>query len=229
MVVALATGLGHLPGTSVRIGGGTVVTGAAAVLGLVLMLTRLEYGVLLLPVVGVFVPITVGTGTESAIPAALILAALLLVLWIGRAIGRGDATIVAPGVALPLVAFAIAAVLATVNSDVERNPLVWVPATWTQIQIGGLSLFVLSAAVWLVAANTLRELRWIKWLVWSFIAIGALTILIYLARGGGPGDDQDRRPLLALGDRARARSGPLQRSTVALGPDRDRPGRGRPG
>src|SRR5262249_26525943 len=66
----------------------------------------------------------------------------------------------------------------------EREPLVWVPATWTQIQVGGVSLFVLSAAVWLVTANTIRELRWVRWLVWSFIAIGAVTMLIYLARRG---------------------------------------------
>jgi hypothetical protein len=184
LVGALATGLGHLPGTGLRVGGGTIPIAAAAVFALVLMLNRLEYGLLLLPVVAVFVPYAVGTGTESAVPAALILAALILVLWLARAISRGDATIVAPGVALPLVAFAATAVLATVYSDVDRDPLVWVPPTWTQIQVGGVSLFVLSAAVWLVAANTLRELRWVKWLVWSFLAIGAVTMLIYVARGG---------------------------------------------
>jgi O-Antigen ligase len=184
LLAALSAGLGHLPGTSVRVGGSTIVAAAGAVFALVLILTRLEYGVLLLPPVAVLVPFSLGTGTESAIPAVLLLVALLLIFWIGRAIGRGDATIVAPSVALPLVAFAAVAALATVYSDVERDPLVWVPATWTQIQVAGVSLFVLSAATWFVTANTLRELRWVKWLVWSYIGIGALTMLIYLARRG---------------------------------------------
>jgi hypothetical protein len=181
---ALATGLGHLPGTGVRVGETLIVAAAGGVFATILILTRLEYGLLFLPVVAVFVPISVGTGTESQIPGALILAALLFVLWIGRKVSRGDGNIAAPGVALPLVAFALVAILATINSDVERDPLVWVPPTWTQIQIGGVSLFVLSVAVWLVAANTIRDLRWVKWLVWLFIASGAVTILIYFGRHG---------------------------------------------
>jgi hypothetical protein len=184
IVGALATGIGHVPGTGVRIGGTMIVAAVGGAFALALILTRLEYGVLLLPPVAVLVPFSIGTGTESVIPAALILAALLFVLWLARAITRGDATIVAPSVALPLVGFMITAVLATVYSDVDRHPLVWVPPTWTRIQVGGVSLFVLSGAVWLVTSNTLRELRWIKWLVWPFIAIGGLAILGYFARGG---------------------------------------------
>jgi O-antigen ligase len=44
-------------------------------------------------------------------------------------------------------------------------------------QLGGLSIVVLSAGAFLLAANQINDLRWLSRLTWAFLAIGALSIL----------------------------------------------------
>ena len=41
-------------------------------------------------------------------------------------------------------------------------------------QIGGLSVFVLSAGAFLLVAYRVRDLRWLQWITWLFLAIGAI-------------------------------------------------------
>ena len=44
-------------------------------------------------------------------------------------------------------------------------------------QIGAFGVFVLSAAMFLLAGNLIKDLRWLQALVWTFLAIGAVVVL----------------------------------------------------
>src|SRR5262249_48666954 len=57
LVGVLAIGLGHLPGTGVRVGGWAVLAAAVGAVAFALMLIRIEYGLLMLPIVSVFIPL----------------------------------------------------------------------------------------------------------------------------------------------------------------------------
>mgnify|MGYP003580798832 CR=1 FL=1 len=45
-------------------------------------------------------------------------------------------------------------------------------------QLRGLSLVVLSAAIFLLVANQIKDMRWLRWITWSFLALGTLSILL---------------------------------------------------
>lgn len=45
-------------------------------------------------------------------------------------------------------------------------------------QLGGLSIIVLSAATFLLAANQIQDLQWLSRMTWAFIAVGAVSVLI---------------------------------------------------
>ncbi len=49
-------------------------------------------------------------------------------------------------------------------------------------QLGGLSLFVMSAGVFLVAAHRIKDERWLRWMVWFFLAMAAIFILGRIVR-----------------------------------------------
>jgi len=144
-----------------------------------LTLYRLEYGLLLLPVIAAVVPLSIGTGTGSLVVASLLFSGFLLLLWPARMLLRGDLRLANSSITLPLVGFVIAVAVSTVYSEVERPPLVTVWPTFRQAQLGGLSMFVISAAVLLLVMNTLRELHWIERLTFVFLALGAVDIVGY--------------------------------------------------
>ena len=147
-------------------------------------MARIELGILLLTGVAVAVPITVGTGTSSPLVASLLCAFWIVAIWLAHMLATGSVKLAHSFVNLPLLGFTLAAVLATINSNADRNPLVSVPPTWSLIQAGGISVFVASAGVFLVAVNSLTRLRHVRLLVWVFIGLGTLAIAGYLARSG---------------------------------------------
>lgn len=168
-----------LAGPEVLIGG--LLAGAA----IAVTLARIEYGILLLPVVATVVPFAVGTGTASPVVASTLFAAFLAVAWIARMLLTRDLALTRSPVNLPLLGFVLVAALATVGGNVVRDPLVYVWSTFYRVQIGGLAILVLSAGVLFVAMNGIRELRWIRRLVWLFLGIGAVAIVGYLLPGVG--------------------------------------------
>jgi hypothetical protein len=50
-------------------------------------------------------------------------------------------------------------------------------------QLGGLSLYILSAGVFLVTVHRIQDIYWLKWMTWLFLGLGAIVIIGRL--GGG--------------------------------------------
>jgi hypothetical protein len=177
--LAALMGLGRLPRLGVSLSPvlivGVVVAGAV----LVVTLGRIEYGIVTLPVAAAAAPFAIGTGTASVLVAALLFAGYLLIAWIARMLILRRLILRGSPVTVPLVGFALVSVLSTVFSTATQDPLVFFPASWSRIQAGGVSVFVISAATLLLAANNLRDERWVRRLTWVFLSLGAIAIAGY--------------------------------------------------
>jgi hypothetical protein len=178
--LTLLAGLGRLPGGPL-----VLAAAVAAAVGAGLVLARLELGLLLLPVVAVLVPFAIGTGTSTTLVASLLLAAALIGLWLARMLARRQLVVVRSPVNLPLLGFSLAAILATISSNVRRDPLVVFVPSFPQIQAGGLSVFLISAGLFFVTMNCITTARLLSWLTWIMIALGGVVIANYLLLPGG--------------------------------------------
>ena len=46
-------------------------------------------------------------------------------------------------------------------------------------QLGGLSIFILAAGIFLLTAHQIQDLRWLQWLVWLYLALTSLHLLTW--------------------------------------------------
>jgi O-antigen ligase len=108
--------------------------------------------------------------------ATLALAGLLLGLWIFDMMAHRR-QIQLPS-SLPIRPLLILVIVAILAFGIGQMP--WY--TFAQhaplgAQLGGLSLFILSATVFLFAACYIRDIRWLEWMCWFFLAVGTIYIL----------------------------------------------------
>lgn len=157
---------------------------ALAAVAAYVSLMKIEYGILLLPVAGVAVPFSVGTGTQSVVVAALIFGGFLIGLWLTGVFLRREPIIVGRMVTLPALGFLLTAILSTIWGDVARSAIVYVWPTFGQVQLATLGVFVISIGILLLVMHSVREVRWIEYLVWILMALGAVTVVGYMLREG---------------------------------------------
>lgn len=156
---------------------------APAVLAALFVARRLPLGVLTIMVAGLIVPVGLGTGTNTQLNPAIILIPLVLGLWLVSGIVNKE------GIHLPnhravhlLVAFCAAVTLSFV---VGQLPWFDIPGVSTAVQLGGLAVFLLSVAAFLLAAVLLDE-TWLRRLVYTFLTISAIYLLARLTPVIGP-------------------------------------------
>lgn len=177
--LALLGGLGRLP-----LGGRPLVAAIAVAAVLYLVATRIQSGIVLLPVVAVAVPFGIGTGTQSELVAALLLAGFLFLLWIVQLVISQKIVVVKSPINVPLLGFLITTVLSTIASYVIRDPLVLYHPRLIPAQLGGLGTIVISLCTTLVVMNCLADTTWIRRLASVFLALGAATLLFYSVSSG---------------------------------------------
>jgi hypothetical protein len=133
-----------------------------------------------------FVPVTMlldmsdNVGLRGYANEPMLLVALLTALWLLEMIvHQGRISLVRSRPLLPLLALVISVLLAFANGQ-----LLWFlfanPAP-LPAQLAGAAIFLLSAAAFLLVANRVRELRWLRYMTWLFLAIGGLFIVGRLA------------------------------------------------
>jgi O-antigen ligase len=125
-----------------------------------------------------FIPVEIGTGTGSGINLTMILIMVLMGLWlVDMLIQKRSIRIFSSRVMPPLFAFSIIAVLAFFAGQ-----LPWFSFA-TQVsmaaQVGGLVLFLLSAGAFLWIANHVDDLKWLRWMVWIYVALGGLYTFMH--------------------------------------------------
>jgi len=122
---------------------------------------------------GLIVPFGIGTGSESELNPPMLLLILLLGVWLLEMVQRREIRLLPSRTMLPLIALVIVALLAL---GFGQLPWFATNAAPIRAQIGGLTIFLLSASAFLVTCHLVKDLRWLERLTWVFIAVGGLYI-----------------------------------------------------
>ena len=160
-----------------------VLVAVAAPLAILLVTQRLELSVLAILVTAAFVRFSLPTGTESRIVASLLVTAMLLVLWIAKMLVIDRRLYLVPaGTNVPLLGFVATVLVSYAWSNAFRDPLVVVWKTWPFVQLGGLAVMVLLPGAFLLTANIITDIRWLKMLCGLMILTGVLGLSLRFMR-----------------------------------------------
>jgi O-antigen ligase len=129
------------------------------------------------------VRVSIGTGTQTSMHAGIVLIPLFLGLWVAKMFLRRWFGLAPSPMNLPALGLAGAAGLSLIAGNVPW--LVFAEMAPLRTQLGALATFVISAAAFLLAANEIRSVKWLKALVWTFIGLGAVYIVSRVIPGYG--------------------------------------------
>jgi O-antigen ligase len=126
-----------------------------------------------------FVPIVGPSGVNAAVGVV----AFMLVLWLLKMMAEQRAIrFVESRTILPIFAFVVVSLCSFVLGQLpwfqraQSAPL--------EAQVGGLGIVILSLGAFLLVAHLITELRWLKAMTWTFIALGAIYVLGRIIPGG---------------------------------------------
>jgi O-antigen ligase len=149
----------------------------AACVASVLILRRVEVGLLGLVLTAVTVTFSIGTGTQTSIPFPLLLAPSLLGLWLVKMLRERDLRLYPSRTMWPLLGLVVVSIISWLASLAFWDIHVPVASNRLWVQLGQLSIFWLSPALFLLAANGIREERWLRYIVFAFIALGLAAVV----------------------------------------------------
>jgi hypothetical protein len=120
----------------------------------------------------------------SEVNATLGLVGLLLVLWLmNMMVQKREIKLISSRTILPLLIFVSVAIL---SFGVGQVPwYTFAPSAPMGAQLGGLAIYVLSAGAFLLVAHQVRDVRWLKWMIWLFLVLGSIHITSRLLPEGG--------------------------------------------
>jgi len=151
---------------------------AGTSLTILLILERPESSALAITLTALFVRYTLPTGTASRIVASLLLTVVCIILWVVRMLIIERRVSLKPSRAnIPVLCFVAVVIISYVWSNAFRDPLVRAWSTWPFVQLGALAVMILLPGAFLLAANTLKDLSWIKGLTVIFLGAGVLATL----------------------------------------------------
>ena len=122
---------------------------------------------------GLVVPIGIGTGSESELNPPILLLVLLMGISLLEMVRRREIQRVTSRTVLPLVVFLGATFL---SFGVGQLPWFYAGSSPIRAQLGGLGIFILSAAAFLLTCQLVKEVRWLERLTWIFLGLGAIYI-----------------------------------------------------
>lgn len=152
------------------------ILAGGALVGLVLA-SRPELGAIAVTVVALTVRFSLPAGTGSRIVASLMVGAAAIALWLGRMLIIDRRLVVArTRTRLPALLFIAFTLVSYVWGNAFRDPLVVLWKSWPYVQLGALAVMVLLPGTFLMTANTLTTLRWVRVITLVILGAGVLTI-----------------------------------------------------
>ncbi len=149
------------------------VAAGPAFVAFLIYLRQPALGLLALVAAGLIVPFTIGTGTGTSLNPVVLLTPVITVLWLSEMALRRKAVRLHRHNSIYLIlALNVIVVLSFIAGQL---PWFTMPGARTASQIGGLMVFIISSAAFLLAAHLLDE-RWLTRLVYLFIVIGAMIV-----------------------------------------------------
>ena len=104
---------------------------------------------------------------------------MLTGIWVmDMIVGKQRIPLISTRMLLPFAALTVIVFLSFVNGQLpwfafaSRAPIT--------AQLGGVAIFVLTTAVFLIAAHLISDLVWLKWMTWIYLALGALFFLMQI-------------------------------------------------
>lgn len=146
-----------------------LVLGGAA---LIIYLRTPQLGILAFVVASLAISFEIGTSTSTGINLAVLLLPMLFGLWFAdMMIRKRHIQFVMSRPVYPMIAFAVICVL---SFGIGQLPwFVYAKAAPITGQIAGLAIFLLSVVAFLLVANVITDLSWLKHMTWAFVIIGA--------------------------------------------------------
>jgi hypothetical protein len=171
-VLLLSAGLAYLVSLDLAV----LILVAVPAAGAILVLLRWpQLGLVFLVAASLLVPFAIGTGTQTEINISVIMIVVLLGLWIFDMVSRQRRVwLVFSGPVTSILSLCVAAILAFIAGQLPWFNFVGKASLLAQF--GGLSIFLLSAGAFLLTANQVQELYWLKCMTWSFLVIGGFFI-----------------------------------------------------
>jgi len=143
----------------------------------VILIRNPFWGLLILVFASLVIPFSIGTGTKSQINTSILLVAFLTGLWlIDMLVFKKTVTIKKSITFIPILLLSLVALLSFLIGQLPwfgnaiKAPI--------QAQLGGLSLFWLSTAAFLLTAHQIKQTKQLEWLVWTFLLITGILIII---------------------------------------------------
>lgn len=161
-----------------RLGGDPVTVGLILVLAIVVIVIVARWpplGLIALLIGSLIIPLSIGTGTQTQLNFTVIFLPLLIAVWLSRCVWSNDWRWLRPRPNAALLAFAAVATLSLIVANVPS--LAVAPTASLAAQLGGLSVFLLSAAVFVMVADQIRDVRWLQLMTVALLALGALYVV----------------------------------------------------
>lgn len=145
---------------------------------LVIYLRTPPLGILVFMVAALLIRFEIGTNTGTSINFAVLVLPMLVGIWLAdMVIRKRKIEFVRSRAIYPLLALALVSLLAF---GIGQLPwFVYARAAPMKSQLAGLAIFIMSAAAFILVANLIKELRWLKWMTWLFFFLGG----VYLSTG----------------------------------------------
>ncbi len=158
--------------------------------GVAIILRWPAIGILGVLLGGIFVPFSGPGGFNASILGV----ALVFGLWfLDMAVRRRKIEFVPSSTTVPIFVFMLSALISFGLGQLPWYPLAGVAPM--DAQLGGFAISILSAGAFLMVANQVKDIRWLKVVTWSFVIIGGFYIAVRLV----PRIGQIASPFFELG------------------------------
>ncbi|HJW89051.1 MAG TPA: O-antigen ligase family protein [Anaerolineales bacterium] len=129
-----------------------------------------------LVVISLISPFSLGTGTDTSLSANILLLSLLLGLWlVDLFVSKNRSKTVLSRSYLPLIILLGAITFSFLNGQLPWYMLV--RGAPLRAQIGALAMIVFAVGAFVLVAWHTEEIKWLRRMTWAFLIIGALIVI----------------------------------------------------
>lgn len=158
----------------------------AGVLVLLVALRWFEMMVLALPIAALAIPIDVPTGTETRLPAALLLTIMLWGIWLVSMVMRKQFQFAPTLINRPSLVFSIICCISLVWGIAWRDPILIDAPKFIIVQVASLITILVSMGAALLIGNFVQTEGRLKYIVGAFLVCGAMMTFTQLFRINQP-------------------------------------------